>query len=551
MKIPQRKDKVLPIGASGNVQGSVGSAGMEYRGLSQVGQAIGQGADVAANTSLAIQRIDNWKKESDAEIADLNGFSDYWNSVQSSPDYLKKATTLDKDGKSELELDYEKFQKTNAQNVLSNVTHPQSKMRIEQMLAQNNIGRVSRIIRPTSRELIVKDEIAKIPGKLDVFVRAGKTGEASAYLEGLAQRGVIDPIQRERFEGEIDELLQSQAENTVLGLARESYNSLKEKLGSNAAAKESRKHIENSGLPEDKKVERAKYFDYWVGVQEAEEKKAAYETELSENQKIVGYYGSNNIADLQAGYDYANAAQIEPENKKQWLDNFRTRIKAIKDGLEDPAAQYDPKTYIDFSRRAKNKKLTQIELDTALGKGVNGGISVPQYNQLSSEIKAEQQSPTNSKIFETYVDRLRNRIVRKKGMFESLDATDQAMAEMADDAEVEFRTQFEKGEWDTKDLDAAADAIITKYPSDSESLRRRQSWKGLKQAESKDEQRTQLLTQIKELKAKNDIEGAKRLAEQGLEMGVFSQAELDGKPEEKQGKKKTSAWKRIFDAVSN
>lgn len=399
MRIPQRKQVVQPALVPENVKGDVGAAGQEAAALGQLGAAGRQAAGAAADIGSAIQRVDNWKKLSDAEIADLTGWDDYWNKTRLDPNYLTMATTLDKTGKSELEKQYEEFTKAHKKKLLDTTTDPVVQQRINNMIDVNSIERLTQFVRPASRTMIIQDEIAKIPHKLEVFVKAKRPQEASAYLDGLVQRGVLTPNQKEHYEGKIDAMIDQFNVNDEIAKARGIYDSTGDDL-------QALDYIRSSQLvPEDRKQELQQDIASEIGYRrasaETKAKEAARQAEESDLQVLSKAYISGDLNGLDSAMDYLKTAPgLTPEKKTEWADKILSRVKAIKDDTADPLKEYDPKTYAAFLKRSLDGTLTPQELSGALGRGKQGGISDSQFKYFTDLSRATPEQRTLRTVYQ-------------------------------------------------------------------------------------------------------------------------------------------------------
>jgi hypothetical protein len=343
--------------------------------------------------------VDNWKKLSDAEIADLTGWDDYWNKTQQDPNYLTMATTLDKTGKSELENHFEEFTRSHKRALLDTTKDPIVQQRINSMVDTNTISRLTQVIRPASRTMIVQDELAKIPHKLQVLVNAKRPHEASAYLDGLARRGTLTPNQKEHYEEKIDALIDQFNLNSEIAHARRLYD----ETGDDVAAMD---YIRNSQvIPEDKKQELqqdiASEIGYRRAAAEAKAKETARQAEESDLQTLSKAYISGDLSALDDAMDYLKTAPgLSPEKKTEWADKILSRVKAIQDDTADPLKEYDPKVYAAFLKRSLDGTLTNQELAGALGKGKQGGISDSQFKYFTDLSRATPEQRTLRTIYQ-------------------------------------------------------------------------------------------------------------------------------------------------------
>lgn len=253
--------------------------------------------------------------------------------------------------------------------------------------------------------IVSKHEADRLGMTLDNILNSGDPATLDKYnaaidsgvKTGLIHEGMAEPL-KEQGRLKMQRFIRAGQVNSVMGLARETFNAemdnpdIPENKRVSLALEKSKSLIEKSDIAEEDKVQAAKDLDYWASARQAEKLQAKNEAEEADLKEIVKFYSSKKIEDLEAGYEFTKNSSLEPDKKQSKLDDFTRRIDYLK---KEPAAGkdaselYDPVTYIDFSRRAMNKTISQSELDMALGKGEKKGISVSQYNQLSALIKRD------------------------------------------------------------------------------------------------------------------------------------------------------------------
>ncbi len=89
-----------------------------------------------------------------------------------------------------------------------------------------------------------------------------------------------------------------------------------------------------------------------------------------------------------------NAMPLTPEEKFSWISRLENRALAITGGGKDPFLQSDGAQLFDFTRRLNldPASVSEAELAGAVGKGLNGGISISDYETLSKIVNGKQDS---------------------------------------------------------------------------------------------------------------------------------------------------------------
>lgn len=213
-------------------------------------------------------------------------------------------------------------------------------------------------------------------------------GNEGAFVDFVSDMSKIDELNKKALKQQ-----QKDIENSVLATAKEEYRATKD-------FKKAVNIVESSkDVPEDKKTGMVRDLKFYSELTQAEEKKQKDEEQLSESNAIVKYYASDKIEDLEAGYEYTKNSKLEPDEKRMRLDDFRTRIKALKeDAANDPLKEYDTETYLKFLQQSIDPatfgNLDETKLANAVGKGKKGGISDTQFKYLAGtkELTIEQRT---------------------------------------------------------------------------------------------------------------------------------------------------------------
>jgi hypothetical protein len=148
------------------------------------------------------------------------------------------------------------------------------------------------------------------------------------------------------------------------------------------------------------------------------------------------------------------------------------------------------------------------------------------------------------------IDTLRNSIEQRTGSrggrFEQ-DA--EILTELADKAELEFRTMFQNDQWEPEDLAKGADTIGKKWAASPSVVRNIQQRKKAKVKEQAEKNTADALADIKSLRDAGKEDEAIAKAEEYMDRGVIAQWQLEGKPDPRLAtelQKPKFNWKKLF-----
>lgn len=118
----------------------------------------------------------------------------------------------------------------------------------------------------------------------------------------------------------------------------------------------------------------------------------------SERLEIV-----NRLADGTLDWQFIATTSLDAAEKNQWREKAEARIKALKDGDEDPLNQSDSKVILDISKRINlDMPITKNELAAKVG----NGLSIKDFENYSKDIDERNKDVSTNIIIKKGVQTL-------------------------------------------------------------------------------------------------------------------------------------------------
>ncbi len=392
INIPQ--PQVLPSEQITDVKRTIpeGIFDREFSAQQGMGQAISQRANVYAdmagalgNLSMKMMDIQRNREEADSQVQYEEAFEGWQIAELQNPDYAGRVER------------FRKFHDTATKQILSATKSPSAKRNIERYLKKQGISHrinlaydgykeqieSTRKFLPSYLEMMSKlyadapNETARTAIQEDVNRKIAdfKFGDEEEGFWLIEKQQIFDKAARKQYTDGVW--------NTLMGIMRPDnpdkvdYGKIKELLAD-------RTNPITSGLDDNEQEQFLKNVNI-LGTQQKLEDDNELEAERKVIDDIFIKPQDEFLASASSILQQINTSIIlTTKDKEEQRKKINDRINAIKSGDIDPVDKFDPQAYNNLSVRISrnSKSVKSSEIENAVGKGDDGGITVKQKEVL-------------------------------------------------------------------------------------------------------------------------------------------------------------------------